>query len=113
MNHLILSIKSTPAPSLPIRCHQHSNTLVRSADRQLHQVVHESLQADIVGENRLSSLSNAAVVARSVRCAGVELGEQETSLRSAGVADDESGKREAVLDEVLEVVLVDVCACLS
>ena len=76
-------------------------TLVRAADRQLHQVVHECLQADIVGENRLSSLRDATVAAGSVCCAGVELGEQETSLRSTGIANDETGKREAVLDKVL------------
>jgi hypothetical protein len=77
------------------------DSLVRSADRQLHQVVHECLQADVVGENRLSILCDAAVAAGSVRCAGVELGEQETGLRSTGVADDETGQREAVLDEFL------------
>ena len=64
-------------------------------------MIHESLQADIVGENRLSSLCNATIAAGGVCCAGVELGEQETGLRSASVADNETGKRETVLDEVL------------
>ena len=69
-------------------------------------MVHECLQADIVGENRLSSLRNATVAAGSVRRARVEFGEQETSLRSAGVANNEARKREAVLDEVLRWELV-------
>ena len=35
----------------------------------------------------------------------VQLGEQETRLRATGVANDESGQREAVLDEVLGIGL--------
>jgi hypothetical protein len=35
----------------------------------------------------------------------VELGEQETGLGAAGVADDEAGEGKAVLDEVLEGVI--------
>ena len=38
--------------------------------------------------------------------AGVELREQETRLRAAGVANDETGQREAVLDEILWNMLV-------
>lgn len=51
----------TPAPSLRmlfLLLH-----LVRAANSQLHQVVHEGLQANVVRENRLSSLRNAAVAA--------------------------------------------------
>ena len=84
-------------PSLTSR----TQCLVGAADSQLHQVIHEGLQADVVGEDRLSGLSDAAVAAARVRCAGVELGEEETGLRAASVADDESGQGEAVLDEVL------------
>jgi hypothetical protein len=69
-------------------------------------VVHKSLQADIVGENRLSSLRDATVAAGSVRRAGVEFGEQEASLGSASIANDEAGKREAVLNKVLQLKLV-------
>jgi hypothetical protein len=69
-------------------------------------VVHKGLQADIVGENRLGSLRDATVAAGSVRRAGVEFGEQESSLRTTGVANNEAGKREAVLDEVLGRELV-------
>jgi hypothetical protein len=36
----------------------------------------------------------------------VELGEQETGLGAAGVADDEAGEGKAVLDEVLEGVIL-------
>ena len=64
-------------------------------------MVHKGLQADIVGENRLGSLRDATVAAGSVRRARVKFGEQETSLGSAGVANDETRKRETVLDEVL------------
>lgn len=69
-------------------------------------MVHKGLQADVVGENRLSSLRNATVAAGSVRRARVEFGEQEASLGSAGVANNETGKRESVLDEILEIKLV-------
>ena len=53
-------------------------------------MVHEGLQTDIVGENGLSCLRNASVAASCVRCRGIELAEQETRLRTAGVTDDES-----------------------
>ena len=69
-------------------------------------MVHKGLQTDIVGENRLSSLRDATIAAGSVRRAGVEFGEQESSLRTAGVANNEARKREAVLDEVLGRELV-------
>lgn len=69
-------------------------------------MIHESLQADVVGENGLGGLGNAAVAARRVRSAGVELGEQETGLRAAGVTDDETGQGETVLDEILSNLLV-------
>lgn len=52
----------TPAPSLRMPF-QLLLRLVRAADSQLHQVVHEGLQANVVRENRLSSLRDAAVAA--------------------------------------------------
>lgn len=76
--------------------------LVVSADCQLHQVVHKGLQADVVGENGLCGLADAAVCARRVRGRGVELGEEETCLRTTGVADNETRQREAILDEFLQ-----------
>lgn len=65
-------------------------------------MIHKGLQANIIREDRLCSLRHAAV-ARGARVRGrrVELGEQETSLRAASVADDEARKWEAVLDEFL------------
>jgi hypothetical protein len=40
---------------------------------KLHQMIHESLEGDIVGENCLSRLStNAAICSRGVSCRGVE-----------------------------------------
>jgi len=65
-------------------------------------MIHESLQTDIVGENRLRRLRHPAAVPAArrtrVRRTGVQLGEQETRLRAARVADDEAGEGEAVLD---------------
>lgn len=65
-------------------------------------MVHESLQTDIIREDGLCRLTDTAIGAGRVRGRRVELGQQETSLRATGVADDESGQREAVLDEFLE-----------
>ena len=64
-------------------------------------MVHKGLQADIVCEDGLRSLADAAVARRGVRGGRVELGEQETGLGTACVADDETGEWEAVLDEFL------------
>ena len=64
-------------------------------------MLHERLQADIVSENSLGGLANAAIAARGVRGGGVELREQEACLRAAGVTYDEARQREAVLDEFL------------
>lgn len=84
---------------------RHSSTAQRSssaAHSELHQVVHERLQTDIIGEDGLCSLLHTTIACRArVRRRGVELGEQETGLRTAGVADDETGQWEAVLDEFL------------
>lgn len=65
-------------------------------------MVHERLQAHIIRENCLRRLRNATVsTGRGVRGRWVELGEQETGLGAVGVADDEAGEREAVLNEFL------------
>ena len=72
---------------------------LRKSNSQLHEMIHESLQADVVGEDGLGRLGHAAIArGRRVRRGRVELGEQETGLGAAGVADDEAGEREAVLD---------------
>lgn len=68
-------------------------------------MIHERLQTDIVREDSLRGLANATVALCSVGGGGVQLAEQEASLGAAGVADDEAGKGEAVLDEVLCVLL--------
>jgi hypothetical protein len=65
-------------------------------------MIHERLQADIIRENRLSSLTDAAIAGTRVGGGRVEFGEQETGLGAAGVADDETREGEAVLDEVLQ-----------
>lgn len=64
-------------------------------------MIHKRLQADVVSENRLRRLADTSVARGSVRRRWVELGEQETGLGAAGIADDESRQREAVLDEFL------------
>ena len=64
-------------------------------------MIHKSLQADVVGENRLSRLADTSVARRGVRRRRVELGEQKTGLGATGITDDESRQREAVLDEFL------------
>ena len=70
----------------------HSN-LTRATNSKLHQMIHERLQAHVVGEDRLRRLRHPAVPARRTRVRGrrVELGEQETRLGAASVADDEAG----------------------
>ena len=56
-------------------------------------MVHKRLQTHVVGEDRLRRLRHPAVPARRTRVRGrrVELGEQETRLGAASVADDEAG----------------------
>lgn len=67
-------------------------------------MVHESLQTDVVGEDGLSCRSTA--IAAGLMCGrGVELAEQETSLRTAGITDDESRQWETILDEFLGIFL--------
>jgi len=50
--------------------------LSRATHSQLHEMIHESLQADVVGEDGLGRLGDAAVArGRGVRRGRVELGE--------------------------------------
>lgn len=73
--------------------------LTRPTYSKLHQMIHERLQADVVGEDGLGRLGHAAIArGRRVRRGRVELGEQETGLGAACVADDEAWEGEAVLD---------------
>lgn len=68
----------------------------------LHEVLHKRLQRDVVGEDGLGGLgSDTAVCPRRVRRRRVQLGEQETSLGSAGIADNEAREGEAIRDEFL------------
>lgn len=64
-------------------------------------MIHKSLQTNIVREDRLGRLTDTTVAASRMRSGRVELREQETGLGPAGIADDEAGQREAVLDEFL------------
>jgi hypothetical protein len=68
-------------------------------------VIHKGLQRDIVGEDSLRGLRNTTVRASGVCGRWVELGEEETGLGAAGITDNESGKRETVLDQALGVFL--------
>jgi hypothetical protein len=77
------------------------NFLARTADSKLHQVVHERLQTDVIREDGLCRLTHASVARRGMCRGRVQFREQETSLRAAGITDNESREREAVLDEIL------------
>lgn len=68
-------------------------------------MIHKRLQTHIVRENSLRALTNAPVALARMRRAGVQLAQQESRLATAGIAHDEPGEREAVLDEVLCVLL--------
>lgn len=68
-------------------------------------MIHERLQADIISKDSLRSLRDATIGARRVRRRGIKLREQEAGLRTTGIADDETREREAVLDELLRVLL--------
>jgi len=70
-------------------------------------MVHKCLQGHIVGEDGLCSLSpNATVRSRRMRGRGVQFGQQETSLRTARVTDDETGKGKPVGNQILQVVSI-------
>lgn len=75
--------------------------LTRSADSKLHQMIHESLQANIIRKDRLRSLAYAAITARGMCGRWIEFGKEETSLGSTGIADDEPREWESVLNEFL------------
>ena len=66
-------------------------------------MIHERLQAHVIREYRLRRLRHTTVPARGtcVCRRRVEFGEEETRLRTAGIADDKTWEREAVLDEFL------------
>jgi hypothetical protein len=63
-------------------------------------VLHEDLQADIVGED--SRAGSSSVIAAHVRCRGIQLGEQETGLRASSVANNISRNGESVGDQFLK-----------
>ncbi|RUS28971.1 hypothetical protein BC938DRAFT_481224 [Jimgerdemannia flammicorona] len=63
-------------------------------------MLHEHLQADIICEDG-RPLRRSIGAARYVRRRRVELGEQETSLRAALVADDVTGDGETIREEIL------------
>ena len=68
----------------------------------LHEVVHECLQGNIISENGLCvRCSNTAIAASCVGCRWVELRQQESSLGSTSITNDESRQWEAVGDEFL------------
>lgn len=90
----------------PQPTHRRPDLLARATNSKLHQMIHESLQTDVVGENRLGRLRDPAVAAAGMRGARIEFGEQEARLRAAGVADDKTREGEAVLDEVLSGELI-------
>ena len=65
-------------------------------------MLHERLQADIVCEDCLRSLRNTAIRPCGCMCGRrVKLRQQESRLRAAGVADDETRQREAIGNKLL------------
>lgn len=79
----------------------HCNTFV--CPNLLHEMVHKGLQRHVVSEDGLRRLStDTAVRSGGVCSGGVQLREQETSLRSASVTDNEARQRETVRDEILD-----------
>lgn len=95
-------------PHTPHSTHPWNNNLVRTTHGQFHEVLHECLQRHIVGEDCLCTLGADAAVrtsARRMRGRRVELGEEETRLGTAVVADDETREREAVGDKILETLV--------
>jgi hypothetical protein len=68
-------------------------------------MIHESLQTNVIRENGLRCLTNTAVRARRMCRRRIQLAQQETSLRTSSITDNESRKRKAVLDKVFRVFL--------
>ena len=56
----------------------------------LHKMVHECLQGNIISEDRLRCHA-ASVTTGRVSGGWVQLGQKETCLRSASIADNETG----------------------
>lgn len=74
---------------------------LRLASNLLHQVVHESLQGDIVCEDGLRC--HAPAVTSSGVCGGrVELGQKETCLGTTCIANNETGQWETIGNEFLQ-----------
>jgi hypothetical protein len=74
----------------------------------LHQVVHEGLQRYVVCENCLSSGGSYTTIWASGVCSRwVELGQEESSLRTTGIANNKSRKRKAVSEEILDGLVTD------
>lgn len=71
-------------------------------------MVHERLQRDIISEDSLRR--HASTVTSCRMCSrGVQLGQEETRLRSAGVTNDETRQWETISDQFLFMEL----ACAS
>lgn len=71
---------------------------------QTLQMLHEDLQADIIGKNRLTCPTRRAVHApRHVRRRWVQLRQQESSLTASLVADDIAWDGEAIHKQLLRV----------
>ncbi|GIX63799.1 GAF domain-containing protein [Babesia caballi] len=72
-------------------------------DYQLHEVVHERLEGNVVRVDHLRVV-RVVLVARLVSLRGVDLGEQEPRLAATLVAQDEFGSGEALREQVVRVV---------
>jgi hypothetical protein len=69
----------------------------------LHQVVHEGLQRHVVCENSLSGRGSYTTIWTSGVCSRwVELGQEESSLRTTSITNNKARKRKAIGDEILD-----------
>lgn len=66
----------------------------------LHQVLHESLQRDIISEDGLCTYTST-ITSGGMSRRRVKLGKQETCLRATGIANNEAGEWETVRNKFL------------
>jgi hypothetical protein len=84
IEHQINSIQRQPAYSELVH-HEEQNL---DGDL-LHEMVHKSLQRHVIRKNGLGSLRHSTVAPSGVGCRRVQFRQQETSLGTTSITDDE------------------------
>jgi hypothetical protein len=74
----------------------------RKGTHESLEMLHKNLQRDVIGEDRGRSARSAVRASAHVRRRRIQLGEKESSLGSALVADDVSRDRVSVGEQVLD-----------